>query len=96
MSTKFNDDSLCFDEADSLDVESGFESYRSQGADGERSTFRDTKVEQPQADSLMHGQSLTSITNNPKKESVFKKTMNAVKQKVTGKGVPKFKVKTEA
>ena len=93
-----NDDSLCFDEADSMDVEGGLESARSGNGGGEAgtsSTFRDTKVSTPKADSLMHGQSLVSITNNPKKESVFKKALNTVKQKVTGKGPPKFKVLTE-
>ena len=85
-------DSLCFDEADSVDIDGSLESFRSNG----ENTFRDTKVDGTKANEIMHVQSLTSITNHPKKESVFKKAMNSVKQKVTGTGVPKFKPMTEA
>ena len=75
-----------------MEVDGSLESFRSNGGD----TFRDTMVEAPMANEIMHVQSLTSITNHPKKESMFKKAMNSVKQKVTGTGVPKFKPLTEA
>lgn len=43
----------------------------------------------------MRNQSLASIVNNPKKESIFKRVKTLVSHKVTGKGVPFFKVLTE-
>ena len=54
-------------------------------------TFRDTNVHQNDADSLLHAQSLSSIVNNPKKDSLVKKMASLVKSKVVGSSVPKFK-----
>ena len=39
----------------------------------------DDQIEQEDADKLMHMQSLTSIVNNPKKESFFNKMKNGIK-----------------
>ena len=59
-------------------------------------TFRDTEVGQDEATFLMHGQSLSSIVNNPKKDSMFKKMTSLVKSKVIGSSVPKFKALKES
>ena len=59
-------------------------------------TFRDTAVGQDDANSLMHGQSLTSIVNNPKKDSLMRKMASLVKSKVIGSSVPKFKAVKES
>ena len=80
-----------FDEGESVEIDGSLESFRSNG-----DTFRDTNVDAPMAHEIMHVQSLTSITNHPKKESMFKKAINSVKSKVTRSGVPKFKPMTEA
>jgi len=63
-----------------------------------QSTFRDTQCDQEDADKLMHMQSLTSIVNNPKKESFFNKVKNNIKSKLTNKNAEKydFKPMTEA
>ena len=62
------------------------------------STFRDTQCDQEDANNLMHMQSLTSIVNNPKKESFFNKVKNNIKSKLTIKSAEKydFKPMTEA
>jgi hypothetical protein len=39
-------------------------------------TFRDTQVDQEQSYQLMHVQSLASISNNPKKNTMFKRLKN--------------------
>ena len=44
----------------------------------------------------MHVQSLASITNNPKKDSLLKKMGGFVKSKVVGSSEPKFKVLKES
>ena len=54
-------------------------------------TFRDTHVDQDDASSLLHSQSLASIVNNPKKDSLVKKLGAMVKSKVVGSTEPKFK-----
>ena len=55
------------------------------------SMFRDTHIDADDANSLMHGQSLTSIVNNPKKASLVSKMASLVKSKVIGSSQPKFK-----
>ena len=84
-------DSILFDEGDSIDIDGSFQSYRSTGE-----TFRDTMVDAPVAQDIMRVQNLTSITNHPKKESMFKKAINSVKQKVSRSGAPKFRPMTES
>lgn len=54
-------------------------------------TFRDTHLDQDDAVSLMHEQSLASIVNNPKKDSLVSKMASLVKSKVIGSSQPKFK-----
>jgi len=44
----------------------------------------------------MHAQSLTSIVNNPKKDSMLKKMAKLVKRKVIGSSVPYFKALKES
>ena len=73
----------------------------SEGGDTQRSrqsnistvsgTFRDTCVDAGDANSLMHEQSLASIVNNPKKDSLVSKMASLVKSKVIGSSQPKFK-----
>ena len=86
-SNEHNEDSLDFDEP------SGDMSLRSIHSEQTNmsSKYRDTNVEQKEASQIMHGQSLASIINNPKKESLFSKMKTVVKQKVTGTAAPKFK-----
>ena len=82
--------SLTFDQ--SVEVpESGNTSARSRQSvisGASTSTFRDTEVGQDEAVFLMHAQSLTSIVNNPKKDSMLKKMAKLVKRKVIGSSVP--------
>ena len=60
------------------------------------STFRDTLVAEEDASSLMHSQNLTSIVNNPKKDSFVRKMASMVKAKVVGSKEPKFKALKES
>ena len=55
------------------------------------SKYRDTNIDQNKASQIIHGQSLASIINNPKKDSFMSKVKTLVKQKVTGTAAPKFK-----
>jgi len=54
-------------------------------------TFRDTFMEEDKAKEIKNVQSITSIVNNPKKESMLKKMTRIVKKKVVGGGKPSFK-----
>ena len=83
-------------DAGDLSARGSLSARQSQLSSASSSTFRDTAVEQAEADSLMHAQSLTSIVNNPKKDSLLRKVKNMVKQKVVGSSVPKFKALSEA
>lgn len=54
-------------------------------------TFRDTFLEEEKAREIKNVQSITSIVNNPKKESMLRKVTRMVKKKVVGGGKPSFK-----
>lgn len=90
-----NDASLDFDQPVSeMTGEVGSETMRSRQSNmttGSTGTFRDTHVDQEDADSLMKKQSLASIVNNPKKDSLVSKMASLVKSKVIGSSQPKFK-----
>jgi len=77
-------------------MNSGRLSARQSDISNATSTFRDTDLDQDDAESLMHGQSLISIVNNPKKHSLVRKMASLVKSKVIGSAVPKFKTLKEA
>lgn len=82
-----DDASLSFEQPSELDAMGGDVSARSRQSNisgVSSSTFRDTPVDQEDAGSMMHAQSLSSIVNNPKKDSLLRKMKNMVKQKVTG------------
>jgi len=89
-----NDASLSFDQPmTEITGEAGSVTGRSQQSNISTvsGTFRDTHVDQEDADSLMKKQSLTSIVNNPKKDSLVSKMASLVKSKVIGSSQPKFK-----
>ena len=101
-----NEDELSF-EASASDMTTeaadgglGDETMRSRQSNissmSKQSTFRDTMVDEEDASSLMHCQSLASIVNNPKKDSLVRKMASMVKSKVVGSKEPKFKAMTEA
>jgi len=60
------------------------------------STFRDTYVDEMDANKLLHMQSLSSIVNNPKKETFIKKVKNFAKHQMQGNGAAYFKTMKEA
>ena len=90
MATEENNDSLSFDQELSADGDETFRSRQS-NISSASGTFRDTFVDSGDASSLMHSQNLTSIVNNPKKDSLVRKMASLVKSKVMGSTEPKFK-----
>ena len=71
-------------------------SHRSSTSNISSGTFRDTHVNEDAANTLLHSQSLMSIVNNPKKDSIVRKMASMVKSKVIGSSVPKFKALKES
>ena len=93
--TEDHDASLSFDQPADTSID-GDVTQRSMTSNMSSGTFRDTHVDQEDASSLLHSQSLTSIVNNPKPTSLVKKMASLVKSKVTGSAVPKFKALKES
>ena len=93
MNPTEGDVSLSFDQPEMTQSDAGDETNRSRQSDisNVSSTFRDTHIDTDDANSLMHEQSLTSIVNNPKKDSLVRKMASLVKSKVIGSSQPKFK-----
>ena len=57
--------------------------------------FRDTQVDKEEADIMMNCQSLASIVNNPKKESMFKKVKTMLRHQIQGGPSPYYKAMGE-